>query len=412
MNKEIVLIELFAGTGGFAVGLTNAGFVINHHYFSEIDINAIANFKYNFPDAEYIGSVTDVCGRSIRTKHPNAKIIVTFGWPCQDNSIAGKRKGQRKGTRSGLLVEGGRICYESKCDAFIAENVKGLFSVNEGLDFYTAIDFLTYIDTDSPQYTVEMQLLNTSWLLPQNRERAYFVGHRFGQSNKRIFPIFEGDIKLKVSQDYEYETMYTLSKEFINEIFREGQENERWQEKFLQGMLKRIFQKIQTGEFVEHKKEPDELRQITEGNLQETKILMEDTSGRDFNGELYRVVQLPTEEMLLLWIKGGTTSVNFRFLQPEDLSFDCGQNGFKERISTGQHGSLLFSVQSYQGRLFYSIGDGKNWENVYSKKMGKICSKVTLSHILEQDVDQSYFLSQKTIAGLLKGQSTPQLLEP
>lgn len=192
--KEIILVELFSGIGGFAKGLIDAGFTIKKHYFSEIDKHAIANYKYNFPDAEYIGSVIDISGAGI--ERPD---IVTFGWPCQDNSIAGKRKGQREGTRSGLLFEAGRIIAELKPKNFIAENVKGLYSVNEGVDFYEAIRFLTYLNSDSPQYTVEMQLLNTSWFLPQNRERVYFVGHIGTECIKRIFPIGENNSKNAVS---------------------------------------------------------------------------------------------------------------------------------------------------------------------------------------------------------------------
>jgi DNA (cytosine-5)-methyltransferase 1 len=195
MHKEIVLIDLFSGIGGFAKGLTDAGFEIKKHYFSEIDKHAIANYKYNFPDAEYIGSVLNVSGAELRANHPTAQIIVTFGWPCQDNSIAGKRKGQRKGTRSGLLFEAGRIILEAKAQTFIAENVKGLYSVNEGIDFYQALEFLTYLNTDCPQYTVEMQLLNTAWILPQNRERTYFVGHIGTRGIRKVFPITENDFR-------------------------------------------------------------------------------------------------------------------------------------------------------------------------------------------------------------------------
>ena len=103
MKDGIVLIELFSGIGGFAKGLIDAGIIIKEHYFSEIDKHAIANYKYNFPNAKHIGSVKDVRGLKIKPD------IITFGWPCQDNSIAGKRKGQRVGTRSGLLFEAGRI---------------------------------------------------------------------------------------------------------------------------------------------------------------------------------------------------------------------------------------------------------------------------------------------------------------
>ena len=195
MNNEIVLIELFAGIGGFHAGLSAAGFNITKCYFSEIDKHAIANYKYNFQNAEYIGSVLDVCGTDIRAKHPNEKIIVTFGFPCQDISIAGKRKGLERGTRSSLLFEAGRIIFESKPQIFIAENVKGLSSVNEGRSIYEALRFLTYFNTDLPQYTVEMQLLNTAWILPQNRERYYIIGHSGAECQQRIFPITENDCR-------------------------------------------------------------------------------------------------------------------------------------------------------------------------------------------------------------------------
>lgn len=192
---EIVHVDLFAGIGGFHEAFIRSGFKFSHHYFSEINTHAIANYKYNYPEAEHIGSILDVSGAAIRAKHPTAKIIVTFGWPCQDNSIAGKRKGQRPGTRSGLLFEAGRIIDECRPQHFIAENVKGLFSVNAGYDFYEAVRFLTYLNSDSPQYTVEMQLLNTSWLLPQNRERTYFVGHLGAGCSERILPITENDFR-------------------------------------------------------------------------------------------------------------------------------------------------------------------------------------------------------------------------
>ncbi len=193
MKNDIILVELFSGIGGFAKGLIKAGFNITHHYFSEIDKHAIANYKYNYKNAEHIGSVLHVSGADIRAKHPTDKIILTFGWPCQDNSIAGKRKGQRSGTRSGLLFEAVRVIDGLRPQHFIAENVKGLFSVNEGVDFYEAVRVLTYLNSDSPQYTVEMQLLNTSWLLPQNRERTYFVGSVGTRGIKRVFPITEND---------------------------------------------------------------------------------------------------------------------------------------------------------------------------------------------------------------------------
>ena len=70
----MVLLELFSGIGGFSKGLQAAGYSFEKVYFSEIEKNAIANFKYNFPYAEHIGSVTEIGTAEIG--HPD---IITFG---------------------------------------------------------------------------------------------------------------------------------------------------------------------------------------------------------------------------------------------------------------------------------------------------------------------------------------------
>jgi site-specific DNA-cytosine methylase len=70
MKRTVNILELFSGIGGFSVGLKEAGFNISKHYFSEVDKHAIANYKYNFKDAEYIGSVKHV-RNIIRTVNTN-----------------------------------------------------------------------------------------------------------------------------------------------------------------------------------------------------------------------------------------------------------------------------------------------------------------------------------------------------
>jgi len=180
---EIKLLELFSGIGGFAAGLTDAGFNITKHYFSEIDKHAIANYKYNFKNAEYIGTVTDVRGAEL--DRPN---IITFGSPCQDFSLAGNRLGM-EGQRSSLILHAIRLITECRPDFFIWENVKGAFSSNNGEDFWGIIQAFANIGG----YRLEWQLLNTAWFLPQNRERIYLVGHlaTAGRSFKGVFPIGE-----------------------------------------------------------------------------------------------------------------------------------------------------------------------------------------------------------------------------
>lgn len=177
---KIDIIELFSGIGGFTKGFQEAGFEIGEHYFSEIDKHAVANYKYNYPHAKELGSVINVSGAGLRAD------VITFGSPCQDFSLAGKRAGMA-GQRSSLISQAIRLIGEIRPDFFIWENVKGTFSSNAGADFWAIIQAFTNIGG----YRLEWQLLNTSWFLPQNRERIYLVGHLADRSRPGVFPISE-----------------------------------------------------------------------------------------------------------------------------------------------------------------------------------------------------------------------------
>ena len=179
----MIHLDLFSGIGGFSKGLQQAGFDIKKHYFSEIDKHAIAIFQHQFKEAEYVGSVTDEHVRGI--ERPN---IITFGSPCQDFSIAGKRAGM-EGARSSLVTHSIELIAKFRPDFFIWENVKGTFSSNDGADFWAIIKAFT----DIGGYRLEWQLLNTSWFLPQNRERIYLVGTLGGKGSREIFPLRESD---------------------------------------------------------------------------------------------------------------------------------------------------------------------------------------------------------------------------
>ena len=165
-KRKITQLDLFSGIGGFHLGFERAGYEVES-YFSEIDKHAVAVYKHRFKNSTYVGSVTDVRGAEL----PKIDLI-TFGSPCQDFSLAGKRKGL-SGDRSGLITEAIRLIGECRPSVFIWENVKGSFSSNDGEDFAAILQEFTNIGG----YRLEWQLLNTSWVLPQNRERVYFVGY-------------------------------------------------------------------------------------------------------------------------------------------------------------------------------------------------------------------------------------------
>ena len=84
----VKLLDLFSGIGGFHLGFERAGFEFDYVGFAEVDKYASAVYKYNFPFAEELGDV-----KSIRSENLPKIDIITFGSPCQDFSIAGKRAG-------------------------------------------------------------------------------------------------------------------------------------------------------------------------------------------------------------------------------------------------------------------------------------------------------------------------------
>ena len=175
------IIDLFSGIGGFALGFQRAGYQFTEHYFSEKDKHAIANYKYNFPHAKYIGDITTLHGGDFRDID-----IITFGSPCQNFSTAGRRAGL-KGAKSSLIQHAITLITDIRPSVFIWENVKGAFSSNAGADFWAILQALANIGG----YRLEFQLLNTSWILPQNRERIYLIGHLAGRSIPGVFPIGE-----------------------------------------------------------------------------------------------------------------------------------------------------------------------------------------------------------------------------
>ena len=86
--KSYNVLDLFSGIGGFTLGLQQAGIKHNWLGYSEIDPYAKKVFRRHYEEAEDLGSVTNVRAEDL----PRID-IVTFGFPCQDLSIAGRRKG-------------------------------------------------------------------------------------------------------------------------------------------------------------------------------------------------------------------------------------------------------------------------------------------------------------------------------
>lgn len=178
-------LDLFAGIGGFRLGLESAG----HECvgFCEIDKFARKSYKaiYNTEGEVELHDITKVTDEEWR-KFRGTVDIICGGFPCQAFSIAGKRKGFLDETRGTLFFEIARAAKEIQPPLLFLENVKGLLSHGQGRTFRTILSTL-----DELGYDAEWQVLNSKdFGVPQNRERVYIVGHLRGERTRPIFPIF------------------------------------------------------------------------------------------------------------------------------------------------------------------------------------------------------------------------------
>ena len=211
--------SLFDGSGGFP--LAGALFNIEPVWASEIEPFPIRVTTQRFPGMKHLGSVTDIHGYEIEPVD-----IITFGSPCQDLSVAGKRAGIHDGERSNLFFEAIRIIREmrevsaNKYPRFaIWENVPGAFSSNKGEDFRAVLQAFCDISENGKfsvprpkdgkwkpsgcimgdSFSLAWRLYDAQfWGVPQRRKRIYliadFASERAGQilfESKGVYWDFE-----------------------------------------------------------------------------------------------------------------------------------------------------------------------------------------------------------------------------
>lgn len=176
-------IDFFAGIGGFHSGLEKAG--MKCVGWCEFDKFAQKSYRAMY-DTERLWFADDV--RKVRGWNIPKADLWTFGFPCQDVSIAGKQKGIKRGTRSGLFYEIMRLvdeAEENRPEWLICENVKNLLSIDGGRGFFKVLT-----EMGGRGYTVEWKVYNSKdYGVPQNRERVYIVGHYGDSSRQPLLPI-------------------------------------------------------------------------------------------------------------------------------------------------------------------------------------------------------------------------------
>lgn len=214
--RKMTIGSLFDGSGGFPLAGCICG--MEPLWASEIEPYPIAVTKARFPRMKHLGDVQKINGAEI-----DPVDVITFGSPCQDMSIAGKRAGLRHEgngdvctTRSGLFIEAIRIIREmrqatnGKYPAFaVWENVPGAFSSNGGADFKTVLEELASVaqgERVSVPFPEKRRWLNAGeivgdgfsiawrvldaqyWGVPQRRKRIYLVADfAGGRAGKILF---------------------------------------------------------------------------------------------------------------------------------------------------------------------------------------------------------------------------------
>ena len=209
MNRSLTLGSLFDGSGGFPLAGLLAGIV--PVWSSEIEPFAIRVTEKRLPQVQHFGNISGLHG----AKLPPVDII-TFGSPCQDMSIAGKRTGLN-GSRSSLFHEAIRIIREMRCASngkypryIVWENVPGAFSSNCGEDFRCVLEAICSVKDSSisiprpagkwtkageilaESYSLAWRVLDAQyWGVPQRRKRIFLVADFDGTSAGKI--LFESE---------------------------------------------------------------------------------------------------------------------------------------------------------------------------------------------------------------------------
>ena len=209
-NKTLTLGSLFDGSGGFPLGGLLAG--ITPVWASEIEPFPIRVTTKRLPFMKHYGNISAMDGGKIEPVD-----IITFGSPCQDMSIAGRRDGL-DGSRSSLFYEAVRIIKEMRCATggrypryIVWENVPGAFSSNKGEDFKAVLEAVIGIAEPNAQvpmpekaqwpyadlymgdgWSVAYRTLDAQyWGVPQRRRRIYLVADLAGRGAEKI--LFESE---------------------------------------------------------------------------------------------------------------------------------------------------------------------------------------------------------------------------
>jgi len=213
----IKLLSLFSGIGAFEKALTNIGEPFEVVNYCEIDKYASKAYSliHHLDENMNLKDITTV----ETEKLPHDIDFVTYGFPCQDISQAGKQKGftNENGdlTRSGLFFEALRIIEDTQPKIAIAENVKALTGKRFTTEFKIVLDSL-----NDAGYTNYWAVLNAKdYGVPQNRERVFIISIRNDINHGFDFPKkYELKLRLKDLLETDVDEKYYLSDDVVKNL--------------------------------------------------------------------------------------------------------------------------------------------------------------------------------------------------
>jgi len=168
--SDLKVVSLFAGIGGIDRGLELAG--ASTALLCELDPHARKILARHYPHAAIHNDVTELTADDCRAAGAvPGRTVLLAGWPCQGNSVAGRRGGMDD-PRSGLWSHVVRLLADLRPAWFIGENVPGLLSVNDGRDFGVVLHDLAELG-----YGFAWRVLDARHFgVPQRRRRVVIVG--------------------------------------------------------------------------------------------------------------------------------------------------------------------------------------------------------------------------------------------
>lgn len=172
--KKHKIISLFSGAGGMDLGFIQSGFEIV--WANDFNLDATITYKNNIGNHIYHGDITNVdFDRDI----PNDEIdVIIGGFPCQGFSVANTKR-TMEDKRNFLYLELLRAIKVKKPKFFVAENVKGLLSMEKGKVIEMIVN-----DFEKLGYKVDYKVLNAAdYGVPQSRERVFIIGNRINVDN-------------------------------------------------------------------------------------------------------------------------------------------------------------------------------------------------------------------------------------